>query len=162
MDSYENDFEEDEGKKGAQSNTPGCPQTLSQGDNSNWKTIELDEVDVGAQIGGGSVGIVHRGVYMGTPVAIKTLVSGDPGLTSNDHHKNAGPHDRENQALLPVLPLPSLLGQLLVERLDERSFVAHRYMTTTSDSFFGAIINTSVQQYEPVGKFAVVATRTGS
>lgn len=41
----------------------------------SWKTISLDEVELGEQLGGGSVGLVHRGMYQGGNVALKTLVS---------------------------------------------------------------------------------------
>lgn len=40
----------------------------------SWKTIRLDEVELGEQLGGGSVGLVHRGKYQGGKVALKTLV----------------------------------------------------------------------------------------
>ncbi|CAN0434669.1 unnamed protein product, partial [Laminaria digitata] len=43
--------------------------------NGNWKTISFEEVEVGEQLGGGSVGLVHRGAYAGKAVALKTLVS---------------------------------------------------------------------------------------
>lgn len=49
--------------------------TLSRGDKGKWENIEFDAVEIGEQIGGGSVGLVHRGLYMGKPVALKTLVS---------------------------------------------------------------------------------------
>lgn len=38
-----------------------------------WKTIRFDEVEVGERIGGGGVGVVHRGWYKNKPVALKTL-----------------------------------------------------------------------------------------
>lgn len=41
----------------------------------HWRAISVDEVDVGEQLGGGSVGLVHRGTYSGDAVAVKTLVS---------------------------------------------------------------------------------------
>lgn len=41
----------------------------------NWTNINFDEIEVNEQIGGGSVGVVHRGSYMGKSVALKTLVS---------------------------------------------------------------------------------------
>lgn len=64
MEEYEDEsFEEDEGP------------TLSPVDNGNWKTISFEEVEVGEQLGGGSVGLVHRGAYAGKAVALKTLVS---------------------------------------------------------------------------------------
>lgn len=56
-------FEDDEG------------HTLSPVGNGNWKTISFEEVELGEQLGGGSVGLVHRGAYAGKAVALKTLVS---------------------------------------------------------------------------------------
>lgn len=50
-------------------------QGLSQGERRNWKTISFDEIELGDIIGGGSVGLVHRGYYQGRAVALKTLVS---------------------------------------------------------------------------------------
>lgn len=44
-------------------------------DECSWKAIRLDEVELGEQLGGGSVGLVHRGMYRGERVALKTLVS---------------------------------------------------------------------------------------
>lgn len=40
-----------------------------------WKTIKFDEISLGERLGGGSVGLVHRGQYKGENVAVKTLVS---------------------------------------------------------------------------------------
>ncbi|CAM9587396.1 unnamed protein product [Ectocarpus sp. 12 AP-2014] len=39
----------------------------------SWKTIEFDEIFLGERLGGGSVGLVHRGQYKGKNVAVKTL-----------------------------------------------------------------------------------------
>lgn len=55
--------------------TPDGPQGSSQRETRDWKTISFDEVELGDQIGGGSVGLVHRGCYEGKAVALKTLVS---------------------------------------------------------------------------------------
>ena len=41
----------------------------------SWNAISDDEIDLGEQLGGGSMGLVHRGTYKGRPVAVKTLVS---------------------------------------------------------------------------------------
>ncbi len=41
----------------------------------SWKAIDLGEIELGEQLGGGSVGLVHRGTYRGELVALKTLVS---------------------------------------------------------------------------------------
>lgn len=41
----------------------------------SWKTIKFDEILLGERLGGGSVGLVHRGQYKGENVAVKTLVS---------------------------------------------------------------------------------------
>ncbi|KAF0710134.1 Aste57867_5585 [Aphanomyces stellatus] len=38
-----------------------------------WKNIPFADLTVGEKIGGGGVGIVHRGKYRGRPVALKTL-----------------------------------------------------------------------------------------
>lgn len=75
MDDYEDEsFEEDE-------------KTLSPVDNSgNWKTISFEEVELGEQLGGGSVGLVHRGAYAGKAVALKTLVS----ITYDTWYSNVG------------------------------------------------------------------------
>lgn len=63
MEGYEDEsFEEDEG------------HTLSSVVRGNWKEISFEEVELGEQLGGGSVGLVHRGAYAGKAVALKTLV----------------------------------------------------------------------------------------
>lgn len=49
--------------------------SLSQGYKGNWKNIVFNEVEIGEQIGGGSVGLIYRGYYQGKNVALKTLVS---------------------------------------------------------------------------------------
>lgn len=54
---------------------PAESVSLSRGDQGNWENIEFDQIEIGEQIGGGSVGLVHRGLYKGKPVALKTLVS---------------------------------------------------------------------------------------
>lgn len=41
----------------------------------SWEAISYDEIELGEQLGGGSMGLVHRGTYQGEPVAVKTLVS---------------------------------------------------------------------------------------
>lgn len=68
-DEYDDDeFEEEEDASDGR-------QGLSQGERENWKTISFDEIELGDTIGGGSVGLVHRGSYRGRAVALKTLVS---------------------------------------------------------------------------------------
>lgn len=49
--------------------------SMSQGYKGNWKNIAFNEVEIGEQIGGGSVGIIYRGYYQGKKIALKTLVS---------------------------------------------------------------------------------------
>lgn len=51
------------------------PQKQSFSHECSWKAICIDEVELGEQLGGGSVGLVHRGMYRGERVALKTLVS---------------------------------------------------------------------------------------
>lgn len=64
MDDYKDEtFEEDDGDKGRY-----------LGEKGYWKTISFDEIELGEKIGGGSVGLVHRGKYLGKEVALKTLV----------------------------------------------------------------------------------------
>ena len=74
-DNYDDEqFEEDE--------VQSLPEGTSQGEidqpqaGCSWKAISYDEVQLGEQLGGGSMGLVHRGTYKGEPVAVKTLVSG--------------------------------------------------------------------------------------
>lgn len=63
MEGYDDEyFEEDEG------------HALSSADKGSWKEISFEEVELGEQLGGGSVGLVHRGAYAGKAVALKTLV----------------------------------------------------------------------------------------
>lgn len=39
----------------------------------NWDEIDLDELEINQQIGGGGYAIVHEGKYKGKPVAIKLI-----------------------------------------------------------------------------------------
>lgn len=74
MDSYRDGLEEK-----VEVRETGDTQTLADAHaegGSGWKSISFDEIEVGEQIGGGSVGLVHRGNYRGRSVALKTLVSG--------------------------------------------------------------------------------------
>lgn len=65
MDEYEDEsFEQEDDRK-----------IPSQGEQGNWTTISLDEIHLGEKLGGGSVGLVHRGTYLGKAVALKTLVN---------------------------------------------------------------------------------------
>jgi len=43
-------------------------------ESAGWKNIKFTEFVVGEKIGGGGVGIVYSGTYLGKPVALKTLV----------------------------------------------------------------------------------------
>lgn len=68
--------------QGTANSDANCPGEIHEGNKVEWKTIELDEIEVQEQIGGGSVGIVHRGKYKGESVALKTLVRReDTGVT---------------------------------------------------------------------------------
>lgn len=68
MDGYEDElFEEEEDESHSQGS--------AEAHEGDWKSISFDEVQLGERIGGGSVGLVHRGTYMGKAVALKTLVS---------------------------------------------------------------------------------------
>ena len=46
------------------------PLPPSSGD---WKEIPFDSIEIEEQIGGGGVGLVHRGYYQDREVAVKTL-----------------------------------------------------------------------------------------
>lgn len=75
-DNYDDEqFEEDE----VQSFPEGTSQSEIDEPRSHclcsWKVISYDDVELGEQLGGGSMGLVHRGTYKGEPVAVKTLVS---------------------------------------------------------------------------------------
>lgn len=71
-DEYDDEtFEEDE------------EQTPFHGERGSWKTIDFEEVELGEQLGGGSVGLVHRGTYSGEAVALKILVSDDLAALSS-------------------------------------------------------------------------------
>lgn len=77
-DNYDDEqFEEDE----VQQSLPGgtsqgeIDEPHSHSGLCSWKAISYDEIELGEQLGGGSMGLVHRGTYKGKPVAVKTLVS---------------------------------------------------------------------------------------
>lgn len=72
-------FEEDEVQQ------QSLPETTSEGEIDkppqqsgllcSWKAISYDEIELGEQLGGGSMGLVYRGTYKRKSVAVKTLVS---------------------------------------------------------------------------------------
>eukprot|EP00903_Cladosiphon_okamuranus_P019661 g18074.t1 len=76
-DNYDDEqFEEDEAHQ------PSLPEGTSEGeidktpqqfDVCSWKAISYDELELGEQLGGGSMGLVYRGTYKQRPVAVKTL-----------------------------------------------------------------------------------------
>lgn len=73
-DGYDDEqFEEDELQALPQGTSPGEIDEPHQ--QSSWKVISYDEIELGEQLGGGSMGMVHHGTYRGEPVAVKTLVS---------------------------------------------------------------------------------------
>lgn len=99
MDGYEDEsFEEEDeaneerGKEYASGEMRGSYEVV-RGD---WKSISFDEVELGEQIGSGSTGLVRRGKYLGTPVALKTLVSFSSGHTERkiQHVRLQFSHDR--------------------------------------------------------------------
>eukprot|EP00752_Nemacystus_decipiens_P011886 g10539.t1 len=75
-DNYGNEqFEEDEIQQ-------SLPESTSQGEIDepqpqsgfcSWNAISYDDLELGEQLGGGSMGLVHRGTFEGKPVAVKTL-----------------------------------------------------------------------------------------
>lgn len=77
-DDYEYDgeqFEEDEATLPPRRKLSGELDQHQQSSLCSWKTIDLGEIELGEQLGGGSVGLVHRGIYRGELVALKMLVS---------------------------------------------------------------------------------------
>ena len=74
MEDYEGELfeKEDEMLEERRQDSSRGPTEVVHGD---WKSISFDEVELEDQIGGGSVGLVHRGKYLGQAVALKTLVS---------------------------------------------------------------------------------------
>ncbi|CAM9099857.1 unnamed protein product [Ascophyllum nodosum] len=72
MEDYEGELfeKEDEMLEERRQDSSRGPTEVVHGD---WKSISFDEVELEDQIGGGSVGLVHRGKYLGQAVALKTL-----------------------------------------------------------------------------------------
>lgn len=75
-DNYDDEqFEEDEVQPLPEGTSQGeIDEPQPQSGLCSWKAILCDEVELGEQLGGGSMGLVHRGTYKGEPVAVKTLV----------------------------------------------------------------------------------------
>lgn len=82
MDGYEDEsFEEDDEVKEEREmkHGPGELRGSYEVVRGDWKSISFDEVELGEQIGSGSIGLVRRGKYLGKPVALKTMVSYSSG-----------------------------------------------------------------------------------
>lgn len=48
---------------------------MSEGkEQEGWRSIDIREIDLGKQIGGGGAGVVHESVLDGEEVAVKALV----------------------------------------------------------------------------------------
>ena len=43
-----------------------------------WKRIDIKDIDMGREIGGGGVALVYEGYYRNEPVALKTLFDRAP------------------------------------------------------------------------------------
>lgn len=76
-DDYDDEqFEEDEVQQTPEGTSQGeVDEQQPQSELCSWKAISYDEIELGEHLGGGSMGLVHRGTYKGDPVAVKTLVS---------------------------------------------------------------------------------------
>ena len=75
-DEYDDEqFEEDEVTSPPGRLSSDALEPQQQSSVCSWKAIDLGEIELGEQLGGGSVGLVHRGTYHGEVVALKTLVS---------------------------------------------------------------------------------------
>lgn len=84
MDGYDDEsFEEEDEVKEERGKKPGPGELRGSYEvvRGDWKSISFDEVELGEQIGSGSIGLVRRGKYLGKPVALKTLVSYSSGHT---------------------------------------------------------------------------------
>lgn len=44
-----------------------------RGSPSGWEQLNFREIEIGEKIGGGGIGVIHRGTFRNMPVAVKTL-----------------------------------------------------------------------------------------
>lgn len=56
-----------------QTPSPKQPPPKPDFEESAWQSIEFDQIELNEQIGGGGVGLVYKGYFEDSPVALKTL-----------------------------------------------------------------------------------------
>ena len=103
------------GERAGPSTPSPPPEKTEEGGKKKLETVEFDELKVVDKIGHGAFSVVFRGVWVGTPVAIKRLRSADASTLGGEEGEGGLGVDLEKEVrVLSLLSHPNCISLLAV------------------------------------------------